>query len=303
MPIIITGASGPFGTSTVEGLLKKMPASELILVSRSPDKLQRFAALGAQVRHGDFDEPKSLNAAFVGGAKMLLISASRVGKRIPQHGAAIEAAVNAGVEHIVYTSFVGATADNPSLAVSDHRGTEALLRDCGVAWTALRNSHYQDVIVTIMGTAALKSGRWQASSAEGLVACVTRQDCVDSAVAVLSTPGHRNTVYNITGPELLSFRQDAAIIAEIAGKPIEYVVVTDDDMYAYFDALGIPREPVDDHVVDGVAWCSDDMVSFERTVREGKFAVLSDDVLKLTGHAPKSLRTFAMEHQQMLAAM
>ena len=88
----------------------------------------------------------------------------------------------------------------------------------------------------------------------------------------------------------------------IAGKPIEYVVVTDDDMYAYFDSLGIPREAVDDNVVEGVPWSSDDMVSFERTIREGKFAVISDDVRKLTGHAPQSLLSFAMEHRAMLAA-
>jgi NAD(P)H dehydrogenase (quinone) len=122
-------------------------------------------------------------------------------------------------------------------------------------------------------------------------------------VAVLSTPGHRNTVYNITGPELLSFRQAAAILSRVSGKPIEYTVVTDEDMYAYFDGLGIPREAVDDNVVEGVAWCSDDMVSFERTIREGKFAVISDDVMTLTGHAPQSLLSFAMEHQDMLKAL
>lgn len=302
MRTIVTGASGQFGRSTVAGLLAKMPATDLILITRQPDKLARFAALGADLRYGDFDDAASLKTAFAGGEKMLMISTSRVGKRMPQHTNAINAAVHAGLKHIVYTSFVGATADNPSLAVSDHRGTEALLRASGVDWTALRNSHYQDAIVQAIGPLVLKSGRWFASAADGKVASVTRQNCIDCAVEVLSTPGHRNTVYNITGPELLSFREAAAILSETAGKPIEYGVVSDDDMYAYFDGLGIPREPVDDNVVEGVAWCSDDMVSFERTIREGKFAVISDDVRQLTGRAPQSLRSFAMQHQDMLKA-
>jgi NAD(P)H dehydrogenase (quinone) len=233
---------------------------------------------------------------------MLMISTNRVGKRMPQHTNAVNAAVQAGVQHIVYTSFVGATPDNPSLAVRDHRGTEALLRESGVAWTMLRNSHYQDAIVLAIAPLVLKTGRWAASAADGKVAYVSRQNCIDCAVAVLTHEGHRNMVYNITGPELLSFRQAAAILSEVAGKHIEYMVVGDADMYAYFDSLGIPREAVDDHVVEGVAWCSDDMVSFERTIREGKFAVLSDDVRKLTGRSPQSLLNFAMQHRAMLTA-
>jgi NAD(P)H dehydrogenase (quinone) len=303
MRIVVTGASGQFGQLAVAGLLAQVPASDLILVTRHPQKLANFAARGAQVRYGDFDVAQSLPAAFAGGEKMLLISASRVGKRIPQHKAAIAAAVQAGVKHIVYTSFVGATDDNPSLAVSDHRGTEALLRTCGADWTALRNSHYADAIVQAIAPPAIKSGRWPSNAAEGKEAPVTRRDCVACAVAVLTTPGHRNTVYNITGPELLTFREAAAIHADVSGRPIEYIVVSDADMYAMFDSLGIPREPVDDQVIDGVSWCSDDMVSFGKAIREGGFAVISDDVRKLLGRAPQSLRSFALEHREMLRAL
>jgi len=303
MRIIVTGASGQFGSAAVQGLLGKLPAGDLILVTRNPDKLAHFAALGADVRHGDFDDARSLETAFAGGDKMLMISTARVGKRMPQHTNAVTAAVKAGVKHIVYTSFVAATPDNPSLAVKDHCGTEQLLRDSGVDWTVMRNSHYQDAIVHAIAPMVLKTGRWMTSSGDGKVACVTRQDCVDCAVVVLSTPGHRNTVYNVTGPELLSLQQDADILAEVSGKPLQLVHVTDDDMYAYFDGFGIPREAVDDNVVEGVAWSSDDMVSFERTIREGRFAVISDDVRKLTGRAPQSLHSFAMENRGMLTSI
>ena len=302
--MIITGASGPFGSSTTQGLLRRgIPARDLILVTRTPTKLAHYAALGAQVRRGDFDDPQSLAAAFTGGDKMLFISTNRVGQRMPQHRHAINAAVAAGVKHIVYTSFVGATPDNPSVAVADHRGTESLLRACGVHWTALRNSQYSDAIVEAIAPLVLRTGCWQASAADGRLAHVTRQDCIDCAVSVMATPGHEDTVYNVTGPELLSMRDCAKILADVAGAPIQYVVVSDEDMYTYFDSLGIPRAAIDDNVVDGVPWCSDDMVSFERTIREGYFAIISNDVETLTGHEPQGLRDFAMRRRDTLRAL
>ncbi len=299
MKLIITGASGPFGRKTTEGLLKRVPAEDLILVTRNPDKLQDMAQLGAQVRFGDFDDKASLLKAFAGGDKMLMISTNRVGQRMPQHTNAVTAASESGVKHIIYTSFVGAEPDNPSLAVHDHRGTEALMKESGMTWTALRNSQYADFIFAA-GPIALKSGKWMASAADGRIAHVTRQDCINCAIEVMATDGHDNRIYNITGPELNTMQDVARIVSETAGKPIEYVDVTDDDMYAHFDSLGIPRSAIDDNVVEGVPWCSDDMVSFERTIREGRFAVISDDVEKLTGNKPQSLRSFAEENRQLL---
>src|ERR1044071_1885139 len=132
MALIVTGASGNFGRGAVAGLLKHVPAKDLILVSRSPEALAEYARQGAQVRRGDFDDVASLGAAFAGGHKMLMISAMRVGKRIGPHTNAIAAAVKAGVRHIVYTSTIGADPGNPSLATKDHRVTEEVLRNSGV---------------------------------------------------------------------------------------------------------------------------------------------------------------------------
>jgi NAD(P)H dehydrogenase (quinone) len=150
---------------------------------------------------------------------------------------------------------------------------------------------------------SIASGRWPASAGDGKVGFVTRRDCAAVAVAVMTTRGHENTAYNITGPELLSFRDVAAIAAEVSGHPIEYVVVDDESMYRHFDALGIPRDAVDDQMVKGVPWSSNDMVSFEQGIRGGFMAVLSDDVEKLTGQKPQSLRSVFLEHQQQLRAI
>lgn len=297
MTIAITGASGHFGRSAVAKMLERVPAEELVLVTRKPEQLAELAKRGVDVRRGDFDDRGSLVSAFAGVEKLLLISAVKVGSRMPQHENAIEAAKQAGVRHIIYTSFIASDDSNPSLAVYDHRGTEKMLATCGLDWTVLRNSQYTDAVIEAMAPLALQRGRWIASAASGKMAHVWRDDCVACAVEVLCTPGHSRVTYNITGPELLSFGEVAEIVSDVSGRPITYEVVSDEAMYAFFDSLGIPREAVADSSVGDVPWSSDDMVSFERSIREGHMAVQSNDVERLTGRKPRSVRQFATDRR------
>lgn len=300
MTIAITGASGHYGRMATQKLLDIVPAQDLILISRTPAKLAELAALGCDVRQGDFDDKASMVEALRGADRMLLISTARVGKRIPQHRNAIDAAVEAGVRHIAYTSFVGIADDNPALVIRDHGPTEEMLRESGLAWTALRDSQYADALVEAAGPLALAQGCWQACTRGGRIAVVTRNDCVDCAVAVLTTAGHENKVYNITGPELLRFEDVATIISDIAGSPIDFRSVSEGEMYAMFDAVGIPREAKDDHSVRSFAWSSEDMVSFELAIASGHFSVISDDVEMLLGRKPESFRHFAERHADAL---
>ena len=302
MRIIITGASGHFGRQSAERLLEKLPVGQLILVSRNPDSLADLAGRGAEVRYGDFDKPESLQAAFAGGERMLLISTTSVGRRRQQHGNAINAARSAGVKHIVYTSFVGAAPDDPSLVGKEHRATEELLRESGLAWTFMRNSQYGEALAEMAVPYHLPSGQWRAIAEDGKIALVSRADCVDCAVAVLSTKGHENRIYQITGPELLSFRDVAAMAAEISGRSLEYVMISDEDMYAFYDSLGVPRAASENPNAEVVPWCSDDMISFEQAIRGGYFAAISDDVQKLTGKRPKSMREIIMAHRHLYKA-
>lgn len=290
MAIIITGASGQFGRATAERLLSELPASELILTTRKPASLADLAARGAQVRYADFDDESSLPAAFSGGRRMLLISTARVGSRVQQHANAIRAAVAAGVAHITYTSVLGAAAPgNPAIVTLDHRATEKLIENSGARWTILRDSQYSEAVAGAIVPAALSAGGVPDNSHDGRIAFVSREDCVACACAALLRPEEENEAYDITGPELLSIPLAIQLASKVSGVPIQYKYASDEEMFAYFDGLGVPRHASDTPTGNPIPWSSDDMVSFGRSIREGYFNVLSDSVEKLTGRKPRSL--------------
>jgi NAD(P)H dehydrogenase (quinone) len=298
--IVITGASGQYGRSATDKLIAKGRASDLILLTRTPAKLSLRVEQGCEVRYGDFDKPETLRAAVQGGEKMLLISGTRVGARIPQHKAAIDAAAAAGVKHIVYTSFVDVSPENPAIVTIDHRETENMIKASGLTWTFLRDAHYADAMIVNAGPGFIASGMWMTSSNGAREAMVWREDCVESAVAVLSGGNHTNRAYQITGPHRETFAEVAQMMNEIVGCSIKLVETDDEGMYAMWDAMGIPREPVDDQSVAGIPWNSDDMVSFERALREGYLDICSGDVELLTGRKPRSVRQMILENADML---
>lgn len=301
--IVVTGASGQYGRSFTDKLIAQGRATDLILITRTPAKLADRVAQGCEVRYGDFDRPETLPDAVAGGDRMLLISGTRVGARVVQHKAAIDAAAKAGVTHIAYTSFIGIDDPaNPAEVRHDHIETERLIRASGMAWTMLRDAHYADAMILMAGPGVMQSGQWISNAGEGREAMVWREDCVESAVAVLTGDGHEGRIYNITGPELQTFREVTAILSEVTGKPLQYVSVDDDQQYAIFDAMGIPRRPVDDHYVGGIPWNSDDMVTFGQAIREGFLEICSADVETLTDRPARSVRQMIEENVGMLRA-
>src|SRR5688572_8168910 len=223
--IVISGASGNLGGLTVDELLARgVPASRLILVSRTPEELDEYKDQGATVRYGDFTKPESLQAAYAGGTRMLLISVGASGgvtapdllKR------AIDAAKAAGVKHIVYTSYVGITRGDMAGRAADHFATESALKASGLQWTMLRNSIYMHGLIG-QAQRMVADGRAAIPPNESPIGYITREDCARAAAAVLATPGHEGKAYDITGPELLGVRQIAAAASAVTGKPITVV--------------------------------------------------------------------------------
>jgi NAD(P)H dehydrogenase (quinone) len=299
--IVVTGASGNYGRAFTDALIAKGRAQDLILITRTPAKLTDRVAQGCEVRYGDFDKPETLAAAVTGADKMLLISGTRVGARVVQHKAAIDAAAKAGVKRIAYTSFIGIDDPaNPAEVRHDHIETERLIRASGMAWTMLRDAHYADAMILMAGPGVMQSGQWISNAVSGLEAMVWRDDCVAAAVAVMTSDGHEGQTYNITGPELQTFEEVTVILSEVTGKSISYVSVDDDQQYAMFDAMGIPRRPVDDQTVGGLPWNSDDMVTFGQAIREGFLEVCTKDVERLTGRPARSVRQMIEENVEFL---
>jgi NAD(P)H dehydrogenase (quinone) len=291
--IIVSGANGGFGRAATEALLALVPPEDLILTTRDPSKLAHLAERGVTVRRADFDDPASLTEAFRGGTRMLLISTARVGTRVGQHKNAMHAAAAAGVRQIAYTSIISADkADNPAIVKLDHRATELALMECGAEWTFLRDNQYGDAIAEAAIPVAVAGGIWQTNWGKGRVGFVARADCVACAAAVLTQDGHGNQAYDVTGPAALSFHDVAALVGEIRGKPLPTEEINDEQNYAVFDAIGVPREASDDPDPNiPIPWCSDDMVTFGTAIREGYMDVVSDTVERLTGRAPTPLRT------------
>jgi NAD(P)H dehydrogenase (quinone) len=299
--IAITGASGQYGRSATDKLIAMGRAADLILMTRTPERLADRAAAGCTVRYGDYDRPETLAAAFEGAEKLLLISGTRVGARVVQHKAAIDGAGAAGVQHVIYTSFIGIDdPDNPAEVRHDHFETEALIRASGLDWTMLRDAHYADAMIIMAGPGVMATSKWISNAGDGKEAMVWRDDCVESAVAVLTGRGHEGQIYNITGPELQSFAQVTALMSEITGVPLAYEAVDDAAQYAMFDAMGIPRRPVDDQSVNGIPWNSDDMVTFGQAIREGFLEICTSDVERLTGRPARSVRQMIEENVEML---
>lgn len=223
--IVVSGASGNLGGLTVDELLARgVPASRLILVSRTPEELKKYADQGASVRFGDFTKPSSLPAAYAGGTRMLLISVGGSGDVTATAllTRAIDAAKAAGVEHIAYTSYVGLTRGDTAGRAADHLETENALKASGVAWTMLRNSIYMHGQIA-QAVRMVADGRAVIPPNESPIGYIAREDCARAAAAVLTTPGHEGKAYDITGPELLGVRDVAAVASAVTGKPIEVV--------------------------------------------------------------------------------
>jgi len=298
---VITGASGSFGRLATERLLERVPALEVILVTRSPHELAHLAARGITVRFGDFDQPETLRSAFARGERMLLISTLSVGRRAEQHSRAINAAIAAGVQYIAYTSSGGTDARNPAVVAREHLATELALKDSGSAFTILRDSLYIEAALHQIAPRALASGKWISNSGEGQVPLVARRDCVAVAVQALIDSSHEGKTYEVTGPELLSYREVAAIASEVDGRPVEYVPVSDAEMAAMLAGAGVPEEYSEGMYTKGVGTSSiKDIVTYERGVREGYFAIRSNDVERVLGRAPVSLREVFAANRQAL---
>ena len=278
--LLVTGANGNLGKAAVAEL-RRLGAKQVIAATRTPGKLQELAALGVEERHADFDRPETLQAAFRGVERLLLVSTDSLHApevRIKQHRAAIQAAVGAGVEHVVYTSLPNAhPTEGPSIP-DDHFWTEVALFESGLNWTILRNNLYAEVILRFAHF-ALKTGKLVSATQSRGRSYVTREDCArTAAAALLNSTG--KAIYDVTGPASVTHEQVASVLSRLSGKSIQHVNVTSEEVEKGLVAAGIPQ------------FAARSVRELDEETSRGYHAIVTTTVTNLTGRVPQSVEDF-----------
>ncbi|OLO38954.1 NAD(P)-dependent oxidoreductase [Alkalihalophilus pseudofirmus] len=270
MKMLVTGATGKLGSKVVESLLlKNVPADQLVVSVRNPEKAEGLRARGVEVRHGDFDQPETLDAAFAGIDRLLMISADGENeKRIQQHKNAVAAAERAQVQFIAYTSVANAIETTMFLA-PPHRATEEAIMKTGIPYSFLRNNWYMENEISGI-QAAMAGGPWVTSAETGKVGWALQQDYAVAAAEVLSGKGHENTIYELSG-KLMTQDELVAAIGTTLSKEVP-VQKVDDSTYAdIMKAANLPE------------FIIPFLVNIQKAIREGALEIESNDFEKLLG--------------------
>lgn len=235
--IVVTGASGALGQLVVEGLLEKVPAAQIVAAVRDPAKVAHLAARGVQVRRADYTDPASLDSAFAGADRVLLVSANEVGKRVPQHRAVVDAAKRAGVKLLAYTSILRADT-SPLRLAEEHVATEAAIRNSGLAYSFLRNGWYFENFNSRIAGAAQR-GEMVGSAGEGRISAAARADYAAAAVAVLTAEAPQQ-VYELAGSTSFTLAELTAEAARQSGKAAVYRELPQADFAGVLAGVGVP---------------------------------------------------------------
>ncbi|WP_373991653.1 NAD(P)H-binding protein [Duganella sp. BuS-21] len=248
--IIVTAATGQLGRLVIAGLLKTTPAAQIVAAVRDPAKAADLAAQGVQVRRADYSDPASLDAAFVGATKVLLISSNALGNRVAQHRNVIDAAARAKVGLLAYTSVLHADRSPLGLA-GEHRETEAAVRASGLPFSLLRNGWYIENHTGGLG-GAVAHGALAGAAGEGRISAAARADYAEAAAAVLASTGPVEQVYELAGDTGFTLAELAAEVSRQTGKTIPFHNLPQADYRAMLIGLGLPA-PLADLIADSDA--------------------------------------------------
>ena len=284
MTVLITGATGQLGTLVVKHLLDRIPASDIAVSVRTPQKASDLSAKGIDVRKGDFNDLALMTKAFAGIDTALIISAEDDNAtRIKQHRTAVDAAKAAGVKHIVYTSIVDPKADADFTYSAIHLDTENYIRQTGLAYTFLRNSFYADLLLAGVPH-ALETGDYGAPAGDAKITYIPRNDLAEAAAVVLAKPAdHVNKTYDLTGTKAVTHSEIASYISTATGKTVQFVDLPADVHIGILQSIGLP-----DHLVAALS-------GLYVGAKKGDYATVSDDFKTLVGRSPQTVENFLSE--------
>ena len=279
--ILITGASGNLGNTVIENLLKQVTASKIAGLFRNEDKAKSLSAQGVNVRIGDYSNKESHAKAFQGVEKLLLISSSGDDAQT-DHKNVIDAAKEAGVEHIYYTS--GALNRNVADSklgplVASYITTENYIIESGITYTIFQNGLYSETIPFFVGEEVLETGIYLPAG-NGKASFATRTDMAEANANVLASDGHGNKTYVTSALPSYSFNEIAELFSEIAGKTISYTNPTPADYETQLKASGIDESSI---------WYANLLAAI---IKNGEYEIFSSDLEKLLGRKPTDLKTY-----------
>lgn len=267
--IAITGANGQLGRFVIQSLLKRVPAGQLIALVRTPEKAEDLKEQGIEVRQADYNRPETLAPALAGVDKLLLISGSEVGQRVPQHQAVIEAAREAGVKLLAYTSIL--KADRSPLALAgEHKVTEQMIAESGIPSVMLRNGWYTENY-TAQAAGLVEMGMVAGAAGEGRLATASRADYAEAAAVVLtSSESQAGKVYELAGSSAFTLAEFAAELARQSGKAVEFAPMSREEFTGVLVQAGLPEgfagalADAETHASHG--WLFDDRGDLERLI-------------------------------------
>ena len=280
--IAITGASGAVGSRVAARLAAR--GVPLRLVVRDPAPAPELE--GAEVRvASDYGNGEEMRRALEGASTAYIISAGADEHRIDLHKSAVDAAVAAGAERIVYTSYVASAPDCTFTYARDHFHTEEHVKATGLGWTFLRDSMYLDLVPVFAGADGVIRG----PAGSGKVAPVARDDIADVVAEVLTGDGHDGQTYDLTGPRAFTFAEAATVLSSFAGRPVVYEDETLEEARASRAPTGAP------------AWEIEGWVTSYAAVATGEMDVVSDAVDRIAGHPPMTLEEFLRRNPESYA--
>jgi uncharacterized protein YbjT (DUF2867 family) len=263
--LAVTGSTGNIGGRVARALAAQGVPMRLLV--RDPSRAPELP--GCSVVRASYGDSDACRNALAGIDDLFMVSGAESEDRVDEHRGFIDAAAHAGVDHVVYTSFIGAAPDATFTLARDHWHTEQHLERSGMQWTFLRDSLYADFLPMLAGD----DGAIRGPAGDGRVAAVAQDDVADAAVAVLSDPGsHERAAYELSGPEALTLHEAAAIMQEVTGRPYHYEPETLEEAHASRAHHGAPGWQVE-------AW-----VSTYTAIAAGELAHVSRDIERLTGH-------------------
>ena len=270
MTIVVTGATGHLGRLVVESLLARgVPADQVVATGRNVSKIADLADRGISTARSDYDDVESLRQVFAGADKVLFVSGSEVGRRVTQHANVIQAAKEAGVGLLAYTSIANADRTTMQMA-AEHQATEQALAESGVPYALLRNSWYIENYTAQLPT-YLEYGAVLGSADEGRVSGATRADYAEAAAAVLTAEDQAGKVYELGGDDAFTMGELADAVARASGRPVTYQDLPVDEYTQVLVKAGLP-EPYAAALADA-----------DRGLAQGDLLVTSGDLSRLIG--------------------